>query len=349
MEIKKVCFFGIYDPEYSRNRVLIKGFKANGVEIIECNSRLSGVKKYFDLIKKHWHLRGKYDVLLVAYPGFQSMILARFITSKPIVYDSFYSIYNQATEDRKTLGKFSIQASYYWLLDWLACTLADKILLDTNTHIEYFVKKFGLKRGKFLRVFVGTDSEVFYPREFIKNNGFLVHFHGHFIPLQGVEYIIRAAHILKNKGITFQIIGSGQEYLRVRKIAENLELDNINWITKVPYANLPEHISRADVCLGIFGDTIKADMVIPNKIFESIAMAKPTITANTLAIREMFEDGKNVLLCVRSNSEDLANKILEIKNNHELRKIIAQNGHELFLEKCTPKAIVSDLLHKINE
>ena len=31
-----VLYFGVYDPDYSRNRVLIKGLKANGVRVVEC-------------------------------------------------------------------------------------------------------------------------------------------------------------------------------------------------------------------------------------------------------------------------------------------------------------------------
>ncbi len=32
-----VLYFGIYNPNYSRNRVLIKGLRENSIEVLECN------------------------------------------------------------------------------------------------------------------------------------------------------------------------------------------------------------------------------------------------------------------------------------------------------------------------
>jgi len=79
-----VCYFGFYDPEYSRNRIFLKGLRANNVSIIECRSNKTGLKKYIELAKKHWKIRNDYDVLFVAYPGYMSIILAKLISSKKI-------------------------------------------------------------------------------------------------------------------------------------------------------------------------------------------------------------------------------------------------------------------------
>ena len=37
-----ICFFGFYDSNYSRIRIMMKGLRANGVHIIECKSEKSG-------------------------------------------------------------------------------------------------------------------------------------------------------------------------------------------------------------------------------------------------------------------------------------------------------------------
>ena len=49
----RVCYFGIYKSTYTRNAIQMKGLRQNDVEVIECNSRAGGIKKYFELIKKH--------------------------------------------------------------------------------------------------------------------------------------------------------------------------------------------------------------------------------------------------------------------------------------------------------
>ena len=341
MENKKltVCFFGIYNPEYSRNRVLINGLKENGVEVLECRTSKKNLIKYFDLIKKHWKIRNQYDVLFVAFPGFQSMILARFLTGKKIVYDSFTSIYDSEVNDRKNTKKGSLKAKYFWFLDWLSCKLANKILLDTNENIKYYISEFGIKKEKFERVFVGTDTSIFRPKEKIKyNNKFIVHFHGSNIPLQGVDCVLESAKLLeREKDIQFNIVGSN-----IKKEYEGNGFENINFMENVPYTELPNYINKADICLGIFGDTEKAQRVIPNKVFECVACEKAVITLDTPAIRELFDE--NDLCLIFSDSvEELVQAILDLKNNPEKIDYLAQNGYNRLIQNVKIKKLGSQL------
>lgn len=179
---------------------------------------------------------------------------------------------------------------------------------------------------------------------------FSVLFWGNFIPLQGIEYIIQAAKKLEdNFDIKFQIIGGGQAENDVMKLAEELRLNNLVFIERIALSVLPDFIRKADACLGIFGSTDKATRVIPNKVYEAIAMGKPVISGDTPAIRELFTDRENILLCQMADSDDLAEKILELKNNPELREKIAGGGYELFLERATPKVIGQELLDQLQK
>ncbi|MBU1046191.1 glycosyltransferase [Patescibacteria group bacterium] len=346
MEEKKltICFFGIYNHEYARNCVLINGLKQNGVKILECRSDKNGLFKYLDLIKKHWEIRKHYDVLFVAFPGFQTMILARFLTRKKIVFDLFAPIYESEVFDRKTTKKGTLKAKYYCFLDWLSCKFANKILLDTNENIKYFVRKFNIKREKFYRLFVGTDISIFNPREKKESNKFVVHFHGTNIPLQGIEYILESAKILeKQKDIQFNIIGSS-----VKKQYGNYDLKNINFKENVPYEKLCDFINQSDICLGIFGNTGKTQKVIPNKVYECIACRKPVITADTPAIKELFNEN-DLYLIPRANPEELSKAILELKGNSILRGNLSQNGYNKLTQNCTPKILGEKLIDIINE
>lgn len=346
-----ICYFGIYNPEYSRNRVLIKGLKQNGVEVIECSSKGKGIGKYWQLFKNHYKIRKKYDLMIVGYPGYQAMILAWFLTRKPIIFNVFTSIYDSMVWDRKLVKPKSFKALYYWLLDWFSCRLADKILLDTQEHIDYFVKTFHLDPQRFYRIFVSTDEDMLYPVSAEKKDtdNFLVHFHGNFIPLQGVEYIIYAAKILENDKIKFNIIGRGQEYKKIMRLANDLKINNINFIDPIPYEKLREYMADSDVCLGIFGKTPKAQRVIPNKVYEAIACAKPIITGETPAIKELFTNQKNIILCRPASPEDLADKILKLKINQNVGSEIGQNAFNLFKEELLPKKIIHDLLLNIKK
>ncbi|MES3005139.1 MAG: glycosyltransferase [Patescibacteria group bacterium] len=324
----KVCYFGIYDASYNRNKVLIKGLSLNGVEVVECSSKVKGFNKYIDLWKKHRTLKGNYEVMVVGYPGFQAMILARLITRKPIVFDAFVSIYDSMVMDRGLIKKGSLRALYFWCLDKISLTLADFILFDTNEHIKYVSKEFGIKESKFKRILVGADTSLFYPREKKQNSYFKVLLYGHFIPLQGIEYVVRAAKILdEHADIVFDIIGDGQEKKNILNLASTLNIKNVDFVGNLSIEQLAERVGQADVCLGIFGKTDKTKRVIPNKVYECVSASKPVITADTPAIREVFNPGE--IFTVKAYSpEAIADGILKVKADIQNAEIVAKRGKD---------------------
>lgn len=345
----KVCYFGIYNPNYARNRQFIKGLRENGVEVIECRVEPTEKYKYWQLFRKHRQIQN-YDLMIVGFRGQAVMPLAKLICRRPIVFDALTSLYDSNIVDRKSYPRYSLSAFKYWFLDWLSCRLADIVLFESNNSIKYFVKTFKIKKEKFKRMFIGSDDTLFYPRNYKKNiDQFLVHFHGRYVPQQGVEYIIKAAKILEGKNIKFNLIGNGPTYKMAISLSRELNTKNINFIDFMPPKELVKYMARADVCLGIFSKAPRAERPISIKIYETIAMKKALITANTPAIREILKDREDCLLCDIADSHDLAKKILELKNNPELRNKIAENGYKLFREKMTPKILGRELKDILEE
>lgn len=349
------CFFGIYDPKYERNRVIMRGLKESGYNIIECRvdpKIHKGLSKYFELYKEFKKLPTKrFKYVFVAFPGHTIVWLARILFGSGIIFDAHISLYDSNVFDRKVYSKYSLGALKDWLLDWYSCSIANKVLLDTYEHISYFVETFHLPRGKFIRVLVGADNDVF--KHIENNNGdgtFVVHFHGTFIPLQGIQYIIDAANILRNENINFRIIGSGGElFKQIKDKVSSLNLNNVTFVGRVPFDEMPSHISMGNVCLGIFGDTAKANRVIPNKAYECVAMGVPVINARTLGIKEVFTEGKDMLFCNIADGKDLAEKILLMKNNPEYAREIGENGYNTFTKYVTPGIIGKQLLSDLSK
>jgi glycosyltransferase involved in cell wall biosynthesis len=228
------------------------------------------------------------------------------------------------------------------LKDKVLCELADYVLLDTKEHIKYFSGTFCIRREKFSAIYVGSDDDYFYPREELENDVFVVTFHGSFIPLHGIEHIIRAMKLLEaHDDIRCEILGSGQTYEYVSELAKALRLKNVIFRRKfLKYEELPSFIAKADVCLGIFGVTPKARRVVPTKVYDILAMKKPLITGDAPAIREIgIVDRRHALLVELGNPRALADAILELKDDGRLRRRIAEGGYALFKEKFNPKAI----------
>lgn len=345
-----ICYFGFYDANYSRNRILIKGLEKNGVKAMECHTVKTGLAKYWELVLKFLKIRNKFDVMVVGFPGFQSVILAKLLTRKPVIFDAFLSLYDSNVFDRKLYPTRSFKAYKDWMLDWLANRLADTVVIDTSEHINYLAEEFGIKRNKMERIFIGADDDIFYPRpDRETKDKFVVHFHGSFLPLQGTKYIIEAANILKNENIIFNLVGGGTEHgAMINKVKELGLLNSVKFLGYAKGDEVPNYIANSDICLGIFGDTEKTKRVIPNKVYECLAMKKPVITVDTPAAREVLTED-NVLFSKVADDKDLAEKILILKNDEILRKKIAQNGYELYKKTFSPMVLGKNLLEIIEK
>ncbi|MEM3419968.1 MAG: glycosyltransferase [Nitrososphaerota archaeon] len=286
-----------------------------------------------------------YDAIIVGEYGHYFIPFAKWLkllnACTLLLFDPYISLYDTMVNDRKLIKATSWKAMYYFLLDKYSCEVTDICLLDTNMHIKYFSKTFKIPREKFRRVFVGADDEIFYPRSIEKKDMyFTVFWYGTYIPLHGAEYIVKAAKSLeKYKDIRFIMVGKGQTYFQIKKLVDSLRVSNIEFIEWINYYKLPLYMSRADVCLGIFGNTGKAKRVIPNKVFQALAVKKPVITGNTPAIREALSHMKNAYLCNIADEKALAEAILTLKNDESLRMKLAENGYLLFKEKFSVEQI----------
>ena len=347
----KVCFFGFYRRNYSRNVVIKKGLLQNGIEVMECHTKKRGIMKFWDLFWKHRKIRNQYDYLFVPFGGYTLVWFARLLSFRPVVFDVFVSLYLTNIEDRKIASPRSIKARYYSFLDWFSCWSAHKVLLDTNAQIEYFTKKYSLKPEKFVRIFVGSDNEVFYPlpHKDKRSSRFLIHWHGYLVPFYSVETIIAAAKLLESDPhIKIRMVTRFDRRLqRLRQAVAREGLKNIEFHNEVSASQLNLLINEADVTLGVFGNNRKTKLVIPNKIYEAAACGKPIITARHPVVSEVFEEGRNILLVNPEDPEDLKEKIIKLKQDPDLKSLLEREVYSVYKNNLTPRLLGRTLINNV--
>lgn len=346
----KILFISGRESAYTRNAVILKGLKNNGIEIIECTD---GSKSYLsrylkNMLKFLRNSNKNFDLIFVGFFGQPLVPIIKIFSNKPILFDAFLSAYDTMCFDRKKFSSKSMAGKFFYWLDQHSCELADKVFLDSDAHINYFVNTFGLNPDKFKRLFVGADDSIFFPmlESECFTGKFNVFYYGSYLPLQGIDYIIKAAKKLEShEDIQFRVVGNGMEYNKILKLAQELNVKNVEFINWVPYENLPLEIAKADVCIGgHFSNIDKSKRVIAGKTFQFISMKKPVIVGDNPANRELFENRKNALLVEHTNSDALAEAILELKENASLRSHIAKEGYRTFIDRCTPSVIGKEVL-----
>jgi len=342
----RICYFNS-NEKLSRDRVIINGLKMNGFDVIECSTY-----KKSNRVMRNIHLAKKlmsydFDILLLGARGLyedQYLVpLLKLIKIRPVIFDCIVSSYETKVVDRKLI-KNPIGKYFYYYLDYYAFKFSNLVLTDTKNHVRY-LKKIFPKIDKIEYLYIGTDDTVFYPRNVKKPNKFLVLFWGGYIPLQGTSTIVRAAKLLeKEEDIQFILKGMGQDFQKCLGLAKRLRVKNVEFDTEwIDYYELPNFIAKADVCLGIFGESEKAKNVIPNKAYETIAMKKPLITGDSPAAREIFVNKKNAILCEMNNPKALAESIKLLKDDKKLRNEIARAGYKTFKNNFTAKKLGQEL------
>ena len=355
----RVCYFGTYRAEYSRNQIMIEGLRRNGVEVVECHVALwqgiedrvqaaSGgwlrpafitraLRTYWQVLQAYRRI-DDYDVLVLGYPGQFDVYLARLLTwlhHKPLVLDVFMSIYLIASE-RGLTEESPVTAMIIHGVEKLACVLPDMLILDTADYVRWFRETYGVDKERFRLVPTGADDRTFHPvqSQTTVREAFEVLYYGTFIPNHGVKHVVDAARILRGEpGIRFRLIGEGPTKAEAARLVSEYELDNVRFEGWVRKDDIPQWAAQADACLGAFGTTPQSLMTVQNKIYEGLAMRKPVITGDSPAVRRSLVHGEHVYLCERANPQSLADAIRTLKADPGLCSHLAEKGHQLFSEQ----------------
>ncbi len=326
----KICWFGIYNHDFGRNKIYIQALKKAGYIVTECQDSSRGFIKYWYLWKKHRVIRNSYDVMIVGYPGHVVVPFAKLISKKKVIADALGSLYDAEVNSHRPTFFKKIKS---WLADWLMIKFADRILLESEAQKKFFEEKFG-RNNKYEVMYTGAD-DIFVGHTNKNNRKFTVLFRGKLTPESGIMHILEAAEILENnKNIYFRIIGSGYFLNQTEKFLHQRNLPNVELISQYLSNNeLIAIMKKADLMLGQFEDNPRLSRTIPHKAFEAFAMGIPYLTGDSLAIREIAKNGINVFFVPLTDPAALAEKIKYLSMQPELLSQVATRALKIFEEK----------------
>lgn len=351
----RVCYFGTYRAEYSRNQIMIEGLRRAGADVILCHETLSQsteerveltkggwkhprfwwrvIKVYLRLLCHYLHI-GEYDVMVVGYPGQFDVFLARLLSrfrGKPLVWDVFMSTYLVALE-RKLDQASPFTVNMLRRIEKLALRQPDRLIQDTAPYVDWLTTTYDIPADNFRLVPTGADDRIFFPKEAEEIDPYIfrVLYYGTYIPNHGVSIIVEAAHLLADDpSIKFEFVGQGPDQARAVQMAKELQLSNITFVNWLKKSTLTQRIAAANLCLGVFGDTPQSLMTVQNKVYECLAMRKAVLTGSSVATQDAFENGVHLAMCERT-PEALAASIRELRNDPTHCQQMAEAGWQLF-------------------
>lgn len=342
----RIVMFGGYDPEYARNRVLREGLARCGVEVGSCRSpgRGSPLRRGALLARRAFSGRHA-DALLVPEFRHKDVPLGRLVATlrnTALLVDPLVSRYDTKVGDWGTTPAGSLQAGHNHRIDRAAMRFADLLLCDTAAHARFFQDEFRVPEARCAVVPVGFDDRIFQPLPEAAGPEFEVAFFGSYLPLHGVETIAAAALLLRDESMRFVLIGQGQTLAsaeQARARGAPIEL-----LAGLAPTALVARLRAAHVLLGVFGTSAKAARVVPNKMYQSLALQRAVVTADTPAVREFFTPGVHFQPVPAGDPQALAAALRGLRDDPRRRRQIAAAGAAQVHAAFRPEHIARRLL-----
>ena len=154
---KKVLWWGRFDPEYSRNRILRQAYAALDWDIIDFHPLLSRTADIEALLRRV----PKTDLVHVPCFRQRDMAAARRYArwrGLPLIFDPLISAYDKQVFERGKIPAHSPRAERLLREERGLFQAADIVFADTTEHAHYFVETLGVAQDKVRVVYVGAEE-----------------------------------------------------------------------------------------------------------------------------------------------------------------------------------------------
>ena len=123
------------------------------------------------------------------------------------------------------------------------------------------------------------------------------------------------------------IIGTGQAQKKLENLADHLGISgNVRFLGYVSHNRIPEMLSIADVVVAPFKELGMPFFGSAIKIFEYLSAGKAIVASKIGQLTEVLQDQHTALLVTPSCIEELANAIIRLSNDKQLRDYLAKNA-----------------------
>jgi glycosyltransferase involved in cell wall biosynthesis len=192
---------------------------------------------------------------------------------------------------------------------------------------EYYKKDaFVIPNGITLDEYVGLSKGNLRAELQMGRSDKVIIYIGRLSPVKGVEYLIRAMRLVKDKAPDTKLIliGDGSEREKIQSIIKQLNLEQlIIHLPQVPNKNIPKYAVASDVLV-----LPSLSEGFPMTILEAMASGLPVVSTRVSGLPEIVKEGINGFLVEPGNPEQLAEKILLLLKNDETRAMMSANNKE---------------------
>jgi len=207
----------------------------------------------------------------------------------------------------------------------------------------------------------GVDVSFYNPDEIQKTgwraknelneNDFIVLYAGIIGIAQGLEVILKAAALLKDKPtIKFVLLGSGPEKEKLIALKRELGLLNVIFIDGVSKNDMKFVLKEVNAAVIPLRKLELFLGAIPSKLFENLAMKLPVLLGVDGEARELFvKQGQCAIYVEPENAKVLADNVLKLFNDPSLQQQLGAAGRKYVIDQFNRNTIANAFYQRLKD
>lgn len=231
-----------------------------------------------------------------------------------------------------------------------------RLIMVTKSFKDNVVER-GIDCGKVHVITNGVDQELFYPRgknellidKYNLQDKFVISYVGAHGISQNLSTILSVAKELQyEKDIKFLFIGEGAEKIKLKEIANQEKLTNVQFIDSQSKDMIIEFYNTSDLCLVPLKKIELFKTFIPSKMFEIMACGVPIIASLEGEAADILNESKAALVVEPDNPIEISHAILKLKTDSDLYNQLTENGPTYVEENYSRKKLAEKYLDIIS-
>jgi glycosyltransferase involved in cell wall biosynthesis len=253
------------------------------------------------------------------------------LSGKKVIYDVHEDLPEQI------LSKYYIPswqsrplAAFFKLVEQLASKVFNYIITATDNIQEKFNKHekvVAIRNFPILDLFKHTNANH---RDL--SSHFKLIYTGGLFEIRGITQIVQALEYVNNN-VELILLGEFAPKEYVNKVRRLKGFGKVRYLGKVPFEEVSEYYSSADIGIVCFLPERNHIKAMPNKLFEYMAAGLPVIASDFPLWKKIIDDAGCGICVDPTNPKEIAGAILHLFNNPQLRKQMGENGRRAVEEK----------------
>lgn len=287
----------------------------------------------------------------IIYARQETFNFSPLIVSKLLNISYIVEVNGLLLEEKKLLGINKKLIALTRFSEKINYSCAVRIISVTQQIKNCIIQRYNVSDEKIVVIENGANVDLFRPMEKDKlvfnlkldKNYSYVGYIGSFTRWHGLENLIKSAQfVLKSFNNTkFMLVGDGPLKEELFNLVDTLNLrDNFIFVGRVPHNEVPQYINIFDVCVILKDKNIPGS---PLKLWEYMACGKPVVATNTNDFN-ILEEYNSGILTDPENYKSVADAIITLLKNNELREKMGLNGRRYVVENHSWECVAQNVV-----